>query len=343
MTVFNLGPPCQKQVVSNGSFQCVCPPDYTGRSDWVNMEGSLCQINFWAIRGLWIATLFIWFLFFSFNAKKILHILRRFFGTTKRRRNTFREMPSSIVAFVLLFFLVIPFIFVVAFIRIFDENARIGLTLSITFAWFFVRFFLYVALSIHQPGLLRKILQAENITDASIRTDIFREKLVWFITATSGWLAFVVYSDSSNLVLSRACFATYLALNLLSFTYIYFSTKNIDKKISKMLNKSYEMSKNDAILILKNKLHRAQVGGATSTSFQILIYFVWLVAPPLWVAHDYLLPLSWIAVLKMASILVDVLYINENENKQLVDFKNSATHTRDEAGFAVTSSPPDEL
>ncbi len=321
--VFRLGSFCQN-LTSNAN--CTCSnPFSTGLSDWINAQGVLCQIYEPVVYSLWICNFLTWILVILSSLPKLHQIHLRFCSTRKRRLQTCQNPPSSLVTLFILFFLVMPCVFVVGMLRIFrNEESRIGKTLDLTISWLVARTCFYLAIFIHQPSLLRRILQAENIVGDWVYLNTFIERLVSISSIFIGFLVLPVYFTQNlevGLLVARICFSSFLGIQLLLLLLHHLYARNIDKRINLLLLESHEQTQNDAVLTLKTKIHEIQKMAMFNSAWNVLLYLIWFVAPPLWIAHDYFLPISWFGMIFLTHGVVNSLYVKKEELRKISEFK----------------------
>lgn len=299
---------------------CECSLYYTGRSDWINAEGYLCHVNIWAVRALWILNILVWIAVVLFGIPKFLHVYERFFKKIK-----LSKLPPIVLVVIVMFGIIMPCCLTVGFIRIFDEEARIPYDLRITLPWFFGRSIFYCCTAVYQPLLLRKILEAENMSNAAVQNQITRERIVSAIAASNSLLFIPVYlTGGTNIPLARACFAVYLVVSLFCLLALCLTSTMIDNRLKQMLAESYVETKSAAILTLQRKLHSVQRVIKYNAAFQTLLYLVWLVTPPLWVAHDYILPLIWLAIPMTANASLGSVYIKETDKRNIETYRKQS-------------------
>jgi hypothetical protein len=169
---------------------------------------------------------------------------------------------------------------------------------------------------IYQPSLLRKVLEAENVTSKAAQSQIQKERIAFYVLILSSFLAIPVYIDGgSNLVLSRAIFSSYMGVQGLAALSLVFTAVHVDRLLAKMLDQSYAQTNNVAVLDMKQRLHSVQKSAMIGGSIQAVTSFLWLVCPPLWVTHDYLLPVLWLSIPFIARSVLKSVYVGSQASR----------------------------
>lgn len=299
---------------------CTCANGSTGRSEWIDAVGALCQVNEGAVRALWILNMVYWTIAVFVGIPQFRQLYQRFIKNRK-----LSSLPPVALAILTMFLVTMPCVFVVGFVRIFIKDTRITLTPESTVPWFIGRTAFYLALGIHQPALLEKALVAESSTTGVVRFYTWQARMLCFITALNGFLFIPVYvTGGSDVVLARICFGIFLGIHTFCTAGILLSTVIIDDKLGKVLEKSYHETQSEAILILKEKLHQVQKTAKINGIMQCSLYFFWFVIPPLWVAHDYILPITWLSMPGVAFATLQSVFIKKGEEEdQITVYRNS--------------------
>lgn len=91
----------------------------------------------------------------------------------------------------------------------------------------------------------------------------------------------------------------YFAGMVISITLIVLQTWYIKVKVVSMLNESYSVSKEEKVLVFRDKIKTMQNSGIRQGGIQVLFYLSFLMIPHMYNLHDYFLPIRYSPVIKM--------------------------------------------
>jgi len=268
---------------------CNCDDGWTGRSDFFNAENFDCQINEFVIQILWSITLVAMLIAMAVSWKKI-----------KLKIEFHREKHSSIfggvsddpsLLAILLYLAFTPLaVTIIAFLKLFRSDQRIGVDLVITLFFGIAKLGLYSAVFLFQPALLNSILKGELVSKTYIT---LHKRLTLCCIIFSCLLGFLPLVSVFNHEAVLAVYYWYFGG--MSFIMIYYALQasmilfKIDKVLAKAALSGGRMEE------LVRRTSRLQRWAIVQALVQGLFYLSFILIPALWSRHDYFLPLSWLA------------------------------------------------
>ena len=289
---------CSGHGACNSEGICICQDGFVGASDFVNAENVQCHVSLWAIRGLWIFNLVSLNLVLFYCLPKAMVMYNRFLENRARLRKKGRSLSLTsnkglYTLFVFIFYLY-PFTMATGLLIIFDERRLIGIDPVLTVLWAFGRSATYIQVAIHQPALIKRLLRAQNATHEVVDHNAKMQVFICVLACCSAlWALPVLITEGMNVELARAMFALYCASQATTFFIVSIVAIQLRTRLRALLTKSYETTKDDSVLILRDMISVSQRTGATQGLIQSSIFIIFLVIPNLWITHRYLLPISW--------------------------------------------------
>lgn len=186
--------------------------------------------------------------------------------------------------------------FVFAIMKIVDPNFHVGVSVIITILWFIHRSTFYIAGDFFQPHLIKSLLgkqqsDAQSIVEMNNRMNRIHLTVALIVpAAVLGPLCSTV--DPFNPIVAWSSIGVYLLANSFSFMFYSVQSKFIAVKISQLL----AGAQSGKVIRVRDRLVRIQTHLAKSAGGQALVYLVFGSLPFLWGSHDYLLPVSWMAI-----------------------------------------------
>jgi len=315
--------------VDANTSTCVCDAQWSGHSDFVDAQYVQCQLQTSVLTALWIANVVLFILVFLYSAPRLWVLAKRFRAAKQVAEARGQRLSiwdnKGFVTLLLFFALCFPSQLIVGFLRIFDFNRKIGIDVLITIFWALERLGFYSAVAVHQPSLMRHMLQAQDATARIVRNADLVGRGIAALASMAAFFALpVLVTQGRNLALARGCFATYCMTQTITFGLLHMQARYVQRNVTVLLTAAYAQTKNQAVLILRDKLSVGQDSIVLQSRVQVLIYFVYLVVPPLWITHDYLLVISWFGPILMSKRVVDSIYMEDSEH-QIVSGANRST------------------
>ena len=307
--------------MSNASL-CDCENGWSGVSDFVLATGVQCHISRDAILGLWGANLFCTFLMLLYSAPRIRAIVRRFLQRkaelAQRNKPLYLSDNKGLLSVVVGFSLTYPFLIAVGLMRIFVPSAKIGIDPFITVCWFMTRVGFCAASAIHQPYLIAEMLKARNLPPSLIKRNVFYTRILFELLAVSTFICMlpVLITQGQNILLARTFFALWCLGQAALFLSFALNTRHLALTVFNVLSTSTNTTQNQNVIMLRDKLAKMQKSQYLNTGIQTVIFTSFLCAPPLWILHDYLLPLSWFGLITLGKELIDSVTIEKTVNYQ---------------------------
>jgi hypothetical protein len=290
---------CAPSAFYPGKFVCECDPGWTGFSDFMDARGASCHVNLEAIRYLWVANLCLWAIVLISSAPMIYSLLRKHQETKTKlqlKGRSYRIWDNKgLLSLIVGLVIATPALILVAVLKIAFPDARVGMDGTVTFFWFYGRFGLSLSTTIHQPALMKQMLRAKSVADSVVAEYDRYGRLLAAIQASGCiWAIPVLATRGLNVELDRACFSLFCFQIGLSFLLYYRQAKQIKVVLHKILTDSAQSSGNQNLLDIRDKLCRNQERIQKQTFVQTLIYLIFACVPMLWLAYDYMLPISWL-------------------------------------------------
>jgi hypothetical protein len=335
--------------VENGV--CVCDGGWTGLSDFVNAVNVQCQVSIWSVRGLWVANLAAFVVVAVIVFPRILDLSQRAWNTRVRmlrKGKSYSVWSNSGLVSISFFFLVcFPSQMIVGMLRLFTEDRRIGMDYLITFFWFMERFGYYCAAGIHQPNLLRHLLKAQDASHTEVERFARLSQMLFGLAVLSGfWALPVLVTGGDNIPLARVCFAGYCFMQVTTFGLLAVQAHYLGIELHAVLTRSYLISRNEQTSQLRDMIMLGQKAARNLAAMQAIMYLAFFVAPPLWITHDYLLPISWFGPIAMSKRVVDSIYKHAKKSTggclphALVSTANSYRRRAGRAQMTLPSKSP---
>lgn len=279
---------------------CICNDGWTGRSDWINTEGTDCQIYENSIKFLWGLNIFFSLLCLWFG----LPLVHARWDSFKKRRADFQDQGKTyflwearpLLSCFVHFGICIPSVMMLGLIRIADDQQRIGLNAASTVLFLLGKASFYASGFLFQPALLEIMISSE----LGARQDEFKSilRMVNISVAIGGvistgiaFLAIPIIDDNS---LGRSMFASYSAIMAISLIWYAAHAVNIKIRTISVLGAGTGESATNPVAVVREKILEMQSSIIKQANLQCVIYLLFLMVPFLGNKHDYLLPVTWI-------------------------------------------------
>jgi hypothetical protein len=276
---------------------CQCSDGWNGRSDWFNRESRDCQINDLAVRILWsIQLLFIC----SVGIPGWVRMIK-YLKSLKQKRQEQRahgRVPSltknkALIAMVCYWFGCWPCHVALCAWKVSMPEQKIGVDIMPSLWWFLERSFFYLVGYFFQPALMRSLMKGKHDADKYLAKR--RVVLAWKVICASmilvGGLVFVPVIDPSG-ILPQATLVTFNSVMFITLVSLGSYAQSVRFHVSEILDKSYEISKDERVLDIRDSQVAIQNEVTRQTFAQMLLYLGFGAFPFLWSKHDYLYPIS---------------------------------------------------
>ncbi|KAH9249566.1 hypothetical protein BASA81_012739 [Batrachochytrium salamandrivorans] len=285
---------------------CQCFPGWHGESD-IQVTTSLtdCHIHATALLSLWVIYLVVQILFGIKFLPKIQWLLRRHHEQVVRNKEKGKTYSfyqnKPLMAWMPYFALGYPAQLVYTITEIASTtDTNLGRTPLLTSTYIIWRVTFYVALFGFQSNFLASLLKAEHSLDGVIRNNfIMSYSVLLCICAVSVCIVIphVVPFDQFDPYLANV--AIFFGACSLCFLFVVGQTVYIRRKVIKILDRVQHIGGGDSkSQRLRDKIIKFQLLSRNTAALQFLIYGVFCVFPYMWNKHDWLMPFSWLAVLR---------------------------------------------
>lgn len=332
----------------NGSSVCTCDDGWSGRSDFINAEGVQCHINIFILTALWLGTMLLGVASTMFTIKKfrkaqfLKYRKRKRFAKIKNTESSTEILKPGMLPFhtiCLLAFvcLTVPMVCATGIVRLTMTDQRVGQDFLLTTLWFVVRSTFYMEVGFHQNIILMRMLQAVKGTDNVLRLNLRVSIAFMILSVITGSFGFVsVFLGSSGIQTSRSIFGIFLASQTMLMFSFSIQAWLIEKKCYHLFTQAYESTKKESILVVRAKITKWETTILILSGIQGFILLVWCVTPPLWIAHDYFLPISWVAMCSLGFSFSRFLESNDFVTGDSNDTLDSAGIDSGRTGIALT-------
>jgi len=317
--VYVLADGCNGHGSVNNASLCVCDEGWSGTSDFVLATGVQCQVFQDAIVALWSLTLLLTALMLWHAFPRVLFLVVRYRRrkaelSKKGKSFTLRGSNMGLLSILVGFSIVYPFLIATGLIKVLSPHSKVGIDPIVTCTWIMTRFGLALASGLHQPHLVAEMLRAQNVPRGVIRRNIVSTRAIFavMIILTLVTVLPVVATAGQNITLARACFSAFCLCMTCCYLCLVLITRTLALTVHRVLTSTATgHSQNDNILAVRDKLSRMQRKQYVNCSVQMLSFTAFGLAPPLWILHDYLLPVSWIGLVFLGKEMIDSIALEK--------------------------------
>jgi len=298
--------------------RCVCDPGFSGSTHWVNADGEDCFVSLIAVRCLWAVVLAAFLISTLTSFPGYVQILRSFRRLQDKRIESGKK-PMSILNdrtlfyLTFLFFVMYPFVMALSIWLLVDPEARIGGQIGPTLLWWSARSSLYVCTSLFQTSLIRKL--ALNVQEsATLPFELSSRKLITahFIL---GALVFVpLATDRKEAeVISWVIFnlGTAATLGVICYSGLY-----VRNTLLRQLGEAFSVLNDSEIYKTMDRISVMQKVVIREAFIQGLVHLLFGSIPWLFTTFIYWLPISWLAVSRVANTGIKLLRKEQNFRDQ---------------------------
>lgn len=287
------------------SQKCKCDDGWTGLSDIINTDGVDCQINDYAVKSLWALNLltvlyaqykglpYLFSRWYTFRQKQKLH--------ASKGQNYPLTKSKILVACLIFQFVCFPSMVLFGIVRMTTDTERVGVTFMSTLLFATAKLGFYTANYFYSPTLLAMVIvEGRSFMDKETVMKLLKysshaNKALALLSVLLGFLPFIVFANDGALDgTATTVYVLYFSGMVISITLIVLQTWYIKVKVVAMLNESYSVSKEEKVLVFRDKIKTMQNSGIRQGGIQVFFYLSFLMIPHMYNLHDYFLPISWI-------------------------------------------------
>uniref|UniRef100_A0A7S3V0N9 EGF-like domain-containing protein n=1 Tax=Aplanochytrium stocchinoi TaxID=215587 RepID=A0A7S3V0N9_9STRA len=288
--------------------KCVCDDGWTGLSDLINTDGTDCQINIAAVKALWGVNVF----YATFALYKSLPYVKARWDSFQLKRQQKRAIGKThsiwdariLVACLAHLFICVPSNIALAVLRWTKEDERVGITFASSLFFATGKIGFYTAVYFYSPTLVEMTLKdgGDALNRSKLKSLVNKVRAVnlalMFTSFLVGFLPFITYADGGELNgTAEIVYLTYFVGMVVTIIFNASQSLVSKLKIERLLDRSYAVSKDERLRIMKAKIATMQNSAISNGYVQTLIYMLFIVVPFLYNKHDYFLPISWITYL----------------------------------------------
>lgn len=317
--------------------RCVCDEGWTSNADFFGDTGTDCQIFLPGIQaeyGILIVIVFLsWYKQFP-GLKKRYEDYKKAKQTAAAKGRRYNVLQNRGVLTMFIWnVLGAPSIIASSIVRIAFPEERVGVTVAITFLFMMVKNVFYLSSFLYQPYLFKTLLKGEKMSEsegtAFLHFVNISSGVGFFISIIGSFIPFISVADPA---LAAETFIAYYVSQFLGLFYNAAIAVAIFFKAKSLFGKSYSMNKDERVLRTKNKMQGFQRAVIASATFFGVLYVIFLIWPFWWNLHDYFVPFTWVAFMKVANDIA--LGTNEKKQKSQQSSTIVDTHT-DKVGLDV--------
>lgn len=205
-----------------------------------------------------------------------------------------------------------------AIMKLIDPSQAIGQSWIATILWWMGRTPFYWAGDTFQPHLLRSLLLSQRNMDDLIRSTFivsYAHMAVCVMAQFAVIPVLVMSYDPFDPSAGLAGVAVYLVSFSVGFFFLSLRTMSLAQKIDGILEKSYQLTKDEKTNRIKIRLYDGQSHLGKQAFIQAMVYMIFGGVPFFWRYHAYLLPCSWIMVNLASKRLIGSIVQEDDEKK----------------------------
>lgn len=280
---------------------CECDQGWTGRSDFVNLEGQDCGVYTLGLRIVWGIQSFATVLYGIIGIPRVLLRYKQHVEQRNLKRAAGKEYGlknnRGLIACLWYYGLCWPSILAAGIVMQIDPLQRIGLDLPITIIFITGKIGFYGATWLFQPALLATILKGKSNTKQLAKLNDVGSAL---ICAWASLLGFVPLATKFGTEQGRGDLATivyYIVMlgTLFQLFALGLQAFYVKVKVAEVLDLSYSMTKAERTLAMKKALVEVQRENIIQTAVQGSVFGMFSLWVFMYGRHAYFFPITWIA------------------------------------------------